>query len=101
MATSTSNVGLVEKTLKRGYPAAPEVTAKKISVSTVNLSIRAAGLVVGPHSWTSPDQLHLQITFMKERYVPGAIERIQTDMAQLISRLGGGDGQFETVAGVV
>ena len=89
----TSLLGIAERLIDRDYGS--------ISLQDINVSIRAAGLVVAEHTWTFRDQFNAQTTYLAWLFQPGSLVKIHESIANLLGRVSGKPEDVELVCNTV
>lgn len=68
-----------------------------VSLDDVNISVRSAGLMVGPHTWTFRGKLNLQLTYMAPMYESEAPAKLQKLMGDVVARVSGHPGSYKVL----
>lgn len=90
-----SQMGVAEKFLRHSYDTG--VDDDTLEVVSVNITSRAAGLMVAPHSWTWRGRLNFQLAFMAGVYRPDSCQQILRNMVKVVEDISGRHGGWQVV----
>lgn len=85
----TSLLGIAERYIDRAYGP--------LQLEDINVSIRAAGLVVAEHTWTFRDQFNAQSTYLASMFENGSLVQVHRNIASLLGRISGFPDDVEIV----